>query len=142
MRVGDALSSPVVVLDARASVAAARRVMTLHDVRHLAVVERGRLVGVLSAETLAAAEPSEATSLEIAEARSRLSDLTLSQIPLRSPVVVGPATPLVEALRLLRELSLDALAVCDGARVVGLLSEDLLLDLLARVSGVEGSGQG
>jgi hypothetical protein len=40
----------------------------------------------------------------LAEARSCLEELTLSQLPLRSPMVVGLATPLVEALRLLREL--------------------------------------
>lgn len=130
MRVRDALGPAPLVVDPGASLAAVERLMADRGARHAAVVERGTLVGVVSTGVLAAAHPSCATSLTIGEVRHRLGDIAMRDIVRADPVVVSPVTPLIEAVRLLRELRVEVLAVCDEDRLLGLLTEADLLAVL------------
>jgi len=48
MLVGDRMQREVITIDRETSLRRARRVMAHHRVRHLPVVEKGRLVGIVS----------------------------------------------------------------------------------------------
>jgi acetoin utilization protein AcuB len=133
MRVRDCpLASPV-VLDPLASLAAAGRILALHDVRHAVVVERGRPVGTVSTRAIGAAHPSTATSLTLGEIRGRVAHVVVGDIMIRDPLVVSPATPLAEAIRLMRDSRVDVLVVRDQEDVVGLLTAHDLLGALDRL---------
>jgi acetoin utilization protein AcuB len=121
------------------SLSAAERTMTLHDVRHAVVVERGRLVGVVSKRAIGAAHPSAVTSLTIGEAQGRLAQVVVADVMVRDPLVVSPATPLAEVVRVMRDSRADVLVVCDQDDVIGLLTAHELLDALDRLaSGLSG----
>ena len=130
MRVGETLNGTPVTLSRDTSLAAAERLLQVHGVRHAAVVDHGSLLGVVSLGSLAAARPSAATSLTVAEVRARLQQVRVGEIMDMAPVLVGPTTPIGEAARLMRELQVDVLAVCSGSGFVGLLEAGTLLAVL------------
>jgi CBS domain-containing protein len=113
MRVLDCGLTRPLVVEPAASLSAAVRLAALHDVRHVAVVERGRLVGIVSTRALGAAHPSAVTSLTAGEVSGRLARLVVADVMARDPVIVQPATPLTEAVRVMRDARVDVVAVCD-----------------------------
>jgi CBS domain-containing protein len=57
---------------------------------------------------------------------------SVSRLPLSTPLHIGPAQTVEEAVRLLREERVGCLLVCDGEKIVGILTErDLLRRVLA-----------
>jgi len=130
MRVADcSLAVPPVLLPA-ASVSAAGQLLALHDATHAVVVEGERLVGIVSRRAIMAAHPSSATSLTRGEIHGRLDQITVGDIMLPDPLVVSPATPLAEAVRLLRDARASVLVVSDREGVVGLITANDLLRAL------------
>lgn len=133
------LTSPV-VLDPAASLSVAQRLVALHNVGHAVVVERGRLVGVVSKRAIGAAQPSVATSLTVGELRDRLIRIVVADVMVRDPLIVSPATPLAEAVRLVRDSRADVLVVCDQGSVIGVLTANDLLRALDRLASAGRSG--
>jgi acetoin utilization protein AcuB len=134
MHVRDCPMVSPVVLSSEASLSVAERLLGLHDITHAAVVDRGRIVGVVSTRMIGAAHPSIATSLTRGEIHGRLDQLEVADVMARDPLIVSPATPLAEAVRLMKDARLDALAVCDQERLVGLLTARDLLRALERLT--------
>jgi CBS domain-containing protein len=140
MRVRDCAVKAPLVLNAATSLSVAGRLVALHDVRHAAVAERGQLVGTVSKRAIGAAHPSAATSLAVAEVSGRMGRVAVADVMDRDPLVVSPATPLAEAVRLMRDPRVRVLVVCDQDRVVGLLTADELLCTLGRLTPPEKRG--
>jgi acetoin utilization protein AcuB len=130
MRVRDCPLPAPVILGPTTSLAAARRLIGLHDVRHVVVMRGGQLVGTVSKRALDAASPSAATSLTVGEARGRLDTISVAEIMIREPLVVGLTTPLAEAARLMRDARADVLVVCDQDAAVGILTAREMLRAL------------
>jgi len=140
MRVRDcALRSPL-VLNAATSLPVAGRLVALHDVRHAVVLERGQLVGTVSKRAIGGAQPSAATSLGVAEVSAQMGRVAVADVMDRDPLVVSPATPLAEAVRLMRDARARVLVLCDQDGVVGLLTADELLRALGRLTPPEKAG--
>ena len=132
MRVGDRAWRGIVTVSPAESLAAAAELMRRHRIDHLPVVERGALVGIVTARDLDAAAPSAATTLTVREVRDRLSRIPVSQAMTRDVIAVAPETPLAEAARLMRDRDLGALPVVRSDEVVGILTvSDLLAELRA-----------
>ena len=104
--------------------------MAEHEVRHIPVVERGRLVGIISDRDLHRASP-------LGKAREpgdvgHLFTTPVAEIMTRSEIrTVAPATPLGEAARQLVHAKVSSLPVLAGDRLVGIITtQDLLRALL------------
>jgi CBS-domain-containing membrane protein len=103
----------------------------------LVVLDRDRLVGIVTAWDLDGAWPSESTSLTLGEMRALLRTMTLARVMTREVLTVAPSTRLTEAGRLMLDHDLSALPVLDGDRLVGILTEaDLVrgLDEIVRAA--------
>jgi acetoin utilization protein AcuB len=87
--------------------------MRAAEVRHLLVVEGGRLVGIVSNRDLG--------RLLSGETRRSLAD-PVSAIMTEAPVTVAPETPVTEATRLLLEMKIGALPVREGDDVIGIFT--------------------
>ena len=92
---------------------------------------RSALVGLLAAVDVDRAHPSVASTLAIREIPGRLDRVRIDRVIQPAVTSVGRRTPLVDAIRLMRARRLPALPVTEGDRLVGLLTEDDLLALLA-----------
>ena len=71
------------------------------------------------------------TTLTFGEIHGRLDRVRIDRVVPPSVTAVGRSTPLVDAIRLMRARRLAALPVAQGDRLVGLLTEDDLLEVLA-----------
>lgn len=107
-------------------------------IRHLPVVEHGRLVGIVTDRDLRQASPSPATSLQTFELNYLLEKLTVEGIMTRKVITVSRETPIEEAARLLLHHRIGGLPVIQGTALVGILTETDILRALAELLGIRG----
>ena len=123
MKVRDLMTSTPTTVSPELPVLEARDLMTKGRFRHLLVVEDGRLVGVITDRDIRLNLPSQATSLSVWELNYLLARLTVGAVMTKAVVMVEPAREAVEAARLMLEHKIGCLAVTDGDRLVGILTE-------------------
>jgi acetoin utilization protein AcuB len=123
--------------DARISEAA--RVMSVRRVRRLPVTAAGsrgaRLVGILSTHDVWHACPAGRHPLSVVDWPSE-SDVPVHSVMTRDVLTVAPTTPIETAASLLRKHRIGALPVLDDGRLVGIVTESDLLDVLLQAIGV------
>jgi acetoin utilization protein AcuB len=101
----------------------ARQLMLKERIRHLLVVEDGRLVGILTDRDIRLNLPSQATSLSVWEVNYLLARLTVEKIMSTAVIMVGPDRDAADAARLMLEHKIGGLPVVDRGRVIGILTE-------------------
>jgi len=104
------------------SVYAARALMQQCRIRHLPIVEEGRLVGMVSDRDLRLVLPSPATSLAAGELHYLLTKLTVGEIMTRFVMAVSPECPVPEAIGRMLGHKIGALPVVENRQVVGILT--------------------
>lgn len=130
MRVAAWMVHNIVTVRPEQPLSDAEALMREHGIRHLPVVRKGRLVGILTAGDLEEARPSPATSLLIGEVQGRWHSLPVREVMRPDVITVVPATPLAQAARLMRDRHIGALPVLKDGAVVGILTEAEMLELL------------
>ena len=123
------LRRPVPAIESTATLADADAALRSDGAEAVAVVQDGRLVGLVVADDLVAARPSAATTLSIGEVNGALARIPVRSIMRRDVATIAPDTPIAEAARLLRDGS-GPLVVLAGGDLVGLVgAADLLPEL-------------
>lgn len=103
-------------------------VMCLGRVRHLPVVDGGRVVGVVSQRDLLAAGLSQALEFDGAQRRTFLRSVAVSEAMTGEPITASAELSLGEAAHLLLRHRIGCLPVIDEKGVaIGILSETDLL---------------
>jgi acetoin utilization protein AcuB len=131
VRVAERMRREPPTVDPRESLGRAGQLLARQGTGALPVVRRHALIGLLDAADLDRAHPSVATTLAIGEIAHRLDRVPVERVLRPGLAAVGRRTPLVDAIRLMRARRLTALPVAQGDRLIGLLTEDDLLTLLA-----------
>jgi CBS domain-containing protein len=108
----------------------AQQIMFEHRFRRLPVVDRSRLVGILTLGDIREANPSDATTLSVYELNYLLDRLLVKDIMTANPVTVSPDDMIGEAARLLVEHKIGGLPVTEGELVIGIITETDLCRLL------------
>jgi len=139
MRVRDIMTTNPVVIEPNITVPAATAVMRQRKIRHLPVVENGRLVGMISRGDLREASMSASINADQYELHFMLDRLTVGKLMTRKVHTVTPDAFLVHAAELMTENKIAGLPVVDerGA-VVGIVTEsDLLRTLVTKLREAE-----
>lgn len=123
MRVRDLISGPPITIPPETPVLDARRVMQARSIRHLLVVEHGRLVGIITDRDIRLNMPSPATTLSVWEVNYLLARLTVREVMTTGVIVVEPDRTAHEAASLLLAEKIGALPVLDGDELVGIVTE-------------------
>jgi acetoin utilization protein AcuB len=121
------MTRDVITVPPSLSVANAWKILHAKKIRHLPVVEDGKLIGILSDRDLVRlghVGPSGDLGFV---------DRAVGDIMTLNPITCSPATTVAEVVRIMTQQKIDALPVLSGSRLVGLVtSTDLLLLLLDR----------
>ncbi len=140
MRVRDIMTPNPVAVAPSASVLTARRLMARHAIRHLPVVVGGSLVGIVSDRDLRVGDKALADALttlrsDLVSGRYRAIEAVMT----RPVQTVTPGTELHAAAETMRTLRISSLPVVVDGRLIGILTTDDLLKVLAGQLGGPGS---
>jgi acetoin utilization protein AcuB len=136
LRVSEWMTPAPVTVTPSTSIPKVLGLMGYRRIRHLPVVEAGRLVGIITDRDVRTVEPSPATSLTAGEKRYLLERLTVRAVMTRPVITVARREPLAEAVRLMLENRIGGLPVMEGERLVGILTEVDLLRAFSTTLGV------
>ncbi len=119
----------VVTIASHAGIREALTVMKSHSVRHLPVVDGGRLVGLV---TLG--------DLKQAILASMIEQLLVRDVMVRDPYTTTKDTPLEKAAQLIYEQRIGCLPVVEEGSVVGILTVNDILKAFIDIMGVLKAG--
>jgi len=125
MRLQDIMSREIKSVEPTADLAQARSLMRTHGVRHLLVLDKRELVGIISERDI---------GRRVSETE-RSEGLTVADVMTRSLVTARPTTTIRQAANLMRGHIIGCVVVLDEDRPVGIVTTTDLLELLGR--GVE-----
>ncbi len=140
MRIRDMMTRNPITVESDTFVLDAQRIMKENNIRRLPVLEKGKLVGIVTKHDLLEASPSPATSLSIHELNYLLSKMKVKEIMKKNPVTVSPDTPFEEALRIGQEKKIGSFPVVENGKLVGIATESDLVRFLTRALGVREEG--
>ena len=96
--------------------------MEAHRFRRLPVVDKGKLVGIVTERKLEQVSPSKATSLSVWELSYLLNKTTVKEIMERHVTTVSPDMSAEEAVSLAQSNKVGSLVVVEDGRVVGIVT--------------------
>jgi acetoin utilization protein AcuB len=140
MRIKDVMTKNPFTVDSETLVLDAQKIMQENNIRRLPVVDKGKLVGIVTQHDLLRAAPSPATSLSIYELNYLLSKMKVKELMTKNPVTVSPDTPFEEALRLGQEKKIGSFPVMDKEKLVGITTESDIVRVLSRILGLREEG--
>jgi len=122
MYVRDIMTTNVVTIPSSTSITDTKRIMQAHRFRRLPVVDKGRLVGIVTERRLESVSPSKATSLTVWELSYLLDKTPVKEIMERDVVTVSPDMTVEESLNTAQTNKIGSLVVVEDGRVVGILT--------------------
>jgi acetoin utilization protein AcuB len=140
MRIRDIMTKNPITVDSETLVLDAQKIMKENNIRRLPVVDKGKLVGMITKHDLLEASPSPATSLSVHELNYLLSKMKVKEIMKKNPVTLTPDTPFEEALRIGQEKKIGSFPVVDKGKVVGIATESDIVRFLTRALGIREEG--
>jgi len=140
MRIKDVMTGNPVTVESATLVLDAQKIMKENNIRRLPVVDKGKLVGIVTKHDLLEASPSPATSLSVFELNYLLSRMTVKEIMKKNPVTVTPDTPFEEALILGQEKKIGSFPVVEKGKLVGITTESDIIRFVTRVLGIKEEG--
>lgn len=102
-------------------------VMALSRIRHLPILENGKVVGVLSQRDLFRSALVRAMELSGKEQKDLLKGIWVKEVMSRPVITVTPETTVKKAARLMMEKKIGCLPVVEGEILVGLVTETDML---------------
>ncbi len=118
-----------ITIASSASLGDAIRLLIKHNIRELPVVERGKLIGIVTDRDIRQVSPSYPLFRDEREIRDHLENLKVSCAMSPDPLVVAPTADLTQAAQLMIEYRIGSLPVVDGGRLIGIISVTDLLNL-------------
>jgi len=140
MRIRDMMTKNPVTVDSETLVMDARKIMKENNVRRLPVVDKGKLLGIVTKHDILEASPSPATSLSVHELNYLLSKMKVKEIMKKNPLTLTPDTPFEEALKIGQEQKIGSFPVVENGKLVGIATESDIVRFLTRALGVREEG--
>ncbi|MFO8011444.1 MAG: CBS domain-containing protein [Dehalococcoidia bacterium] len=123
MRVREFMTTNVISVSSKTPVLDAQKYMSVHRIRRLPVVDKGKVQGIVSDRRIAAASPSAATSLSVWEINNLMSKLTVGEIMSTPVYTVSQDTTAESALAFAQDKGIGSLPVVDDKnRLVGIVT--------------------
>jgi acetoin utilization protein AcuB len=141
MLVKNQMSTPAVTIDVNDSMSNAIKLLKKHNIKMLPVMEKGKLVGVITDRDLKRASASDATSLEIHELLYLISKVKIKDIMTKNPVTVPPDYTIEETAEILLKHKISGVPVVDHfGMVLGVVTQNDIFKIIISLTGAEKRG--
>lgn len=127
MRVSEWMTRSVESVGPETPISEAKQLMERRKIRHLPVVEKGRLVGIVTDRDIRLNLPSPATSLSVWEINYLLARLSVGEVMTKKPITVEAGKPVTDAAKIMLDHRIGALPVVEDGQLVGIVTETDLL---------------
>ena len=132
MKVRELMTTDVATIGRNDELTIADDIMKMKRVRHLPVLEEGRLVGILTQRDLFHAALSTALNFGEKAQKEFLKTVVVKEVMTDEVRTIGPDADVKEAARLLIEHRIGCLPVVENGKLIGIVSET---DLLRAIAG-------
>jgi len=132
MKVRELMTTDVTTVGRNDELTIADDVMKMKRLRHLPVVEEGRLVGILTQRDLFHAALSTALNFGEKAQKEFLKTVVVKEVMTDEVLTIDPGADVKEAARRMIEHKIGCLPVVENGKLVGIVSETDLLRLVAR----------
>ncbi|MFC3931338.1 CBS domain-containing protein [Streptococcus dentapri] len=140
MAVKDFMTRKVVYVSPDTTVAHAADIMRDQGLRRLPVIENDKLVGIVTAGTMAENSPSKATSLSIYEMNYLLNKTKIGDIMIKDVITVSPYASIEDAIYLMMTHKVGVLPVAENDVVSGIITDKDVFRTFLEVSGYGEAG--
>jgi len=140
MRIRDIMTKNPITIDSETLVIDAQKIMKEKNIRRLPIVDKGKLVGIVTKHDLLEASPSPATSLTIHELNYLLARMKVKEVMKKNPMTLDPDTPFEEALRIGQDKKIGSFPVMEQGKLVGIVTESDSVRFLTRALGLREEG--
>jgi acetoin utilization protein AcuB len=124
MKIKDIMTWDVVTVSSDTPIMEARKIMNARNIRRMPVVDKGKLVGMISRDGITRASPSPATSLSVWEINYLVAKMSVKDIMSKNLVTVSPDTTVESAVAVAQNKGVGALPVIDNGALVGIVTTD------------------
>ena len=139
MRLRDVMTKNPITIESESLLLDARRVMKEKNIRRLPVVDKGKLVGIVTKKDLDEALPPPTSATSAYEFRS-LSRMKVKEIMKKDPLTFTPNTLFEEALKIGQKNKISSFLVVERGKLVGITTESDTVRFLIRFLGWEEEG--
>jgi CBS domain-containing membrane protein len=126
-RVKDIMAKEVSTLGRNDTLDLADNVMTLDRIRHLPILDEGRVVGVVSQRDLFRSALAAALGYGEKAQKTLLRTIRVKEVMNEPAITVSPEATVKEAARLMIENKIGCLPVVEGHALVGIVTETDIL---------------
>jgi CBS domain-containing protein len=131
MTVKEVMVKEIATLDVNDELSLANDIMRLGRIRHLPVVDGGRLAGIISERDLFRSSLAQALGYGGQASRDLMKTLRIKDIMVKEVTTISPDAKLCEAVRLMMDKKIGCLPVVEEGHLVGLITEtDIMLQYL------------
>jgi acetoin utilization protein AcuB len=142
MLVRDIMTKNVITIPGDTPVFEAEQIMLFHRFERLPVVDKGKLLGLVTKDNLLKASPSSATTFSRGELYYLLSKLTVKEIMTKDVVTVPPDTTVEQAVAIAQKRKVGCLPVLQGRKIVGIVTtNDFFYQILNPLLGIGEAGK-
>ncbi|MEW5953702.1 MAG: CBS and ACT domain-containing protein [Bacillota bacterium] len=140
MFVKDYMTAAPITITPATPVLEALEIMKRHEIRHLPVADRGKLVGLVTERGLLTVSPSPATTLSVYEMNYLLAKMTVKEAMVKSLITTTPAATIEDAALIMRDKKVGCLPVLEAAELVGIITQTDIFDSLVDIFGLRKAG--
>jgi len=131
MKVRELMTTDIATIGRNDELTVADDIMKVKHLRHLPVVEEGRLVGMLTQRDLFHAALSTALNFGEKAQKGFLKTVVVKEVMTDEVLTIDPGADVKEAARLLIEHKIGCLPVVENGKLVGLVTVTDLLRVVA-----------
>lgn len=129
--VKDHMTSPVISISSDTNLAEAHKLMTVSKVRRLPIVDKDKLIGIVSLNDVLGARPSSASSLSVWELNYLVANLKIKDIMCDKVFSISPEATIGDAAKMMLEKKFSGIPVTDKDKLVGIITESDIFRMLA-----------
>ncbi len=140
MYVKNRMTKDPITISANAPITDAVALMREKNLKRIPVMDRDKVVGILTQSDVQKVSPTKATSLSIFEINYLLSKTTVKDAMTKKPITIDSDSLLEEAAVIMRQERIGTLPVVENGKLVGIITESDIFDAFIDLLGFKDIG--